>query len=299
MHTPCEMRSKEFTMAAMPPRKPSATVVAPRQPPVQPTQPEEVDPAAAAEDGSPDESYLNYGASAKQAVKNSQEANAFRGYREFFITKKDMTAAAQKGEQGVTARVHFIRNYANPLENVSVPRCTIKTQQGFDSYTSPGADCALAAAGVPVSIRPVYLMIDHRTYAKKDNTTGCDDLKLFIPPPNFMGIMENAIKNLAENLGVDPSQVDITKHEAKLSKIASGRNTTWAVDFVIQPKGLSKIAVENITKGFGTDGYKKTLAKWLAPNPRYMISRGGNYIMPPRQPQQGSVAQHGNEEPPY
>lgn len=286
-------------MPALPPRKIPATVQAPRQPPVQPTQPEEVDPAAAAEDGSPDESYLNYGQTAKQAVKNSQEANAYRGYREFFITKKDMTAAAQKGEAGVTVRVHFIRNYANPNENVSVPRCTIKTQQGFDSYTSPGDDCALAAAGVNVSIRPVYLMIDHRTYTKRDNTTGTDDLKLFIPPPNFMGIMENAIKNLAENLGVDPSAVDITKHEAKLSKIASGRSTTWAVDFVIQPKGLSKIAMENMAKAFGTEGYKKTLAKWLAPNPKFMISRGGRYTMPPRQPAQGTAADHGNEEPPY
>ena len=281
-------------MPSLPPRK----AVPPRQPPAQPTGPEEVD-SSAADDGSPDESYLNYGASAKQAVKNSQEANAFRGYREFFITKKDMAAAAQKGEQGVTVRVHFIRNYANPQENVSVPRCTIKTANSFDSYTSPGADCALAAAGVPVSIRPVYLLIDHRTYAKKDNTTGCDDLKLFIPPPNFMGIMENAIKNLAENLGVDPSAVDITRHEAKLSKIASGRNTTWAVDFVIQPKALSKVAVDNIAKGFGTDGYKKTLAKWLAPNPKYMISRGGHYTAPPRQAAQGQVADHGNEHPPY
>lgn len=282
----------------MPPRKVPVTVVAPRPPPAQPTEPEEVDPSAA-DDGSPDESYLNYGASAKQAVKNSQEANAFRGYREFFITKKDMAAAAQKGEQGVTVRVHFIRNYANPLENVSVPRVTLKTQTGFDSFTSPSADCALAAAGCPVSIRPVYLLIDHRVYQKKDNTTGSDDLKLFIPPPNFMGIMENGIKNLAENLGVDPAAVDITKHEAKLSKIASGRNTTWAVDFVIQPKALSKVAVDNIAKGFGTDGYKKTLAKWLAPNPKYMISRGGHYVMPPKQPQQGSVAQHGDDAPPY
>lgn len=286
-------------MPALPPRKIPATVAAPRQPPAQPTQPEEVDPSAAA-DGSPDESYLNYGNAAKQAVKTSQEANAYRGYREFFITKKDMAAAQQKGEAGVTVRVHFIRNYANPNENVSVPRVTIKTQQGFDSFTSPADDCALAAAGCNVSIRPVYLLIDHRTYAKKDNTTGTDDLKLFIPPPNFMGIMENAIKNLAENLGVDPSAVDVTKHEAKLSKISSGRSTTWAIDFVIQPKGLSKIAVDNIAKAFGTDGYRKTLAKWLAPNPKYMISRGGRYTLPPKNPQQpGQAADHANEEPPY
>jgi hypothetical protein len=265
-------------------------------PPPRPAAPPAAE-TSAADDGSPDESYLAFGEKAKTAVKISQEANAYRGYREFYITKKEISAAQAKGENGVTVRVHFLRNYANPAENVSVPRCTIKSHDGFDSFTSPGDDCALAAAGVPVSIRPVYVLIDHRTYLRRDNTTGSDDLKLFIPPPNFMGVMENAIKNLAENLGVAPGQVDVTKYEAKVTKISQGRSTTWAVDFVLQPKGLSKVAMENIAKAFDKEGYRKVLAKWLAPNPRYMISRGGKYTMPPKA---ASVpAESENEAPPY
>lgn len=269
----------------IPPRR---LVPAPRPPqPPPPEQPEQPEDAAPADD-TPDESYLAFGQQAQERIKVGQEANAPRGYREFFVTKAEVAAAKTKGEVP-TVRVHFVRNYAKLEENVSVPCCTIMVQGRPTRYTSAGDDCALAAAGVPVSIRPAYLLIDHRVYTKQDQTKGTDDLKLWIPPPNIMGIMQNAIKNLAENLGVDQSQVDITKHEAKLSKIGEGRSTTWAIDFVIQPRALSKTAVENITKAFGTDGVRKTLAKWLAPNPRYRISKGGTYVMPPRQPRSGGA----------
>jgi hypothetical protein len=285
--------AKENDMPSMPvPRRQPPPTQPPREPP-----PQDDDQQEGAADGSPDESYLSFGGQAKEHVKTYQEANAFRGYREFFITKTEMQKAKEKNEQGVTARVHFIRNYANPKETVAVPRCTIMLNGRPTSFTSAGNDCALAAAGVPVSMRPVYLLIDHRQYKKQDNTVACDDLKLFIPPPAVMGIMENAVKNLAENLGVDPSQVDITKHEAKLTKVASGRSTTWAIDFVIAPKALSKTATDNIAKAFGELGYQKTLLKWMAPNPKYRISKGGTYRLPPKQ---GSA--HGSEDdesPPY
>lgn len=269
----------------MPPPRPAAPPAATQEPDTQ------------ADDVPVEEGFLNFGTQAQQAVHNSQEANQFRGYREFFITKGEVEDAAKRGEAGCTVRAHFVRNYANANENVSVGRCSISVGQNrSESYTSAGSDCALAAAGVPVSVRPVYVLVDHRVYQKKDGTKGTDDVKLWIPPPNILSVMENAIKNLCENTGIDRLAIDITKYEAKITKIGVGTKTTWAIDFMVKPVPLSKAAQDSIAKTL-EKGYKATMAKWLAPNPKYMISRGGTYVRPPKH--SGSFADAGSESVPY
>jgi hypothetical protein len=282
-------RMRQGHTMPIPPRRPTPASAKP--PPARvPTE----DELQEAEEDVPD--YLMTGGKAETAVKESAQARGSAGF-EFFITTKEMDAAKKRGENGVTVRVHFIRNYADTEEKVSVPRCTIKENGRFASYTSPGNDCALAAAGVNVSIRPVYLLVDHRSYKRQDGSVSKDQVKFWIPSPPLMAIMDAAIANLCENTGEDPKTIDIRKYEAKITKIGEGRNTAWSIDFVVRPTGLSQEAIENVKKFYGDLSYRQKLGKLLAPNPRYMLSRGGSYVKPSNVPQGGGAAD--GDEPPF
>jgi hypothetical protein len=142
------------------------------------------------------------------------------------------------------------------------------------------------------------VLIDHRSYSRKDGTVSTDEVKLWVPAPTMLGIMQNAIRNLAENLQCEPSAVDITKYEAKISKMGEGRSTTWAINFSLAPRALSKVAVDAIAKTFGERGYKQTMMMWLAPNPKFLISRGGSYVMP-RKGQSAGPTPASDDEPPF
>lgn len=242
-------------------------------------------------------SFMTFGGQAKAQARASAEPSFVP---EFFITKAEVAAAKAKGEPGVTVRVHFMRNYAKEAENIVVPRVSVMEAGNWKSYTSAGDDCAIVQAGVRPQMKPVYVLADHRMILdKQTNQKVCDRIRLFIAPSIFVGLMDSAVKNLAENLGVDPSTIDITKYEARLTKIGEGRSSSWSLDFAVQPKALSQTALNNYAKTF-KDGYIETLTKWLAPSDRYLISKGGRYIKPARNANDAAQGGgDGGDEPPY
>jgi hypothetical protein len=230
-----------------------------------------------APDDTADESFLSFGKQAHDRVKSSAEHRAF--HPEFFITAAETEAAAKRGEPGASVRVHFAVNYTDDENYICVPRVTVKENGKFRSYTSSGTDCAIAAAGIPVSNRPCYLVVDHRQFKRKDGSISQDEVKLWMPPPATAGIMQNAMVNLAENLGIEIPDLDVTRYEAKITKVGTGRQTTWAIDFIARERPMAQSALDKIDK-FLEGGYRQTMARILAPSPKYMISKGGRFTKP-------------------
>jgi hypothetical protein len=171
---------------------------------------------------------------------------------------------------------------------VAVPRVTIPAGQGrFDSFTSPGADCAIAAAGVGVAICPVFVLVDHRQFSKKDGSKHTDSVKLWIPRPGISGLMKTAIETLCEDLECDADEVDLRNYELRITKTGTGRGSNWALNFFSRNEKPWQAAWNDpLMKFMGIDhlpttaDYRAFMAKILAPNPKYMISRGGVYHKP-------------------
>jgi hypothetical protein len=94
--------------------------------------------------------------------------------------------------------------------------------------------------------------------------------------------------------------VDITKYPAKITLTGTGTKSQWIIDFIVKPQQLSQEAINNIHKfcdGNGDAGYKAKLHKILAPDPRFLISKGGTYVKPVKYDTQ--AAADGGDEPPY
>lgn len=246
------------------------------------------------------ESYMSFGDDAGKRVTEYQQHASRPRTREFFITTKEVTA----GNGQATIRVHFAVNYADKRFHIAVPRVTIPSVHAgqFDSFTSPGADCAIAAAGITPSIRPVYVLVDHRQYVTKEGKPGADDVKLWIPQPSILGLVDNAINDLAEVVGCERSKLNLLKYEAKITKVGTGRRSAWNVSIVPKEKSMAPDTLDKINKFFGAEGraftyddYRKRMTAILAPDPKYMISKGGTYVKkatgPTPMPEDG--------EPPY
>jgi hypothetical protein len=243
---------------------------------------------------------MSFGDDAGKRVTEYQQHASRPRTREFFITTKEVTA----GNGQATIRVHFAVNYADKRFHIAVPRVTIPSVNAgqFDSYTSPGADCAIAAAGITPSIRPVYVLVDHRQYTTKEGKPGADDVKLWIPQPSILGMVDNAINDLAEVIGCDRSKLNLIKYEAKITKIGTGRRSAWNVSFVPKEKFMAPDTLDKINKFFGAEGraftyddYRKRMTAILAPDPKYMISKGGSYVKKAAPVASGD----GGDEPPY
>lgn len=264
-----------------------------RQPPAPPSkimQPSEEETASSdVDDSTPD--YLLSGDDAKKRVQDSAQPKNF--LREFFITANEVKAGNGQAE----VRVHLCANYADKKYQVAVPRCTIKDGKLFRSYTSVQGDCALAAAGVAVSVRPVFVVMDHRQFTRKDNSTGKDDIKFWIPQPSHLGLMTTAIKNLAESLGEEPENINVMDYVLKITKVGEGRRSTWAFNFIAKKMPLNPVQKAAVDKFF-EKGYRQTLSKYLAPDPKYMISKGGSYVKP-TEAARGGHQDDGDDAPPF
>lgn len=274
------------------PRKGATMPIPPRRLPVRRPAPEtepetdqeteaEVDTDTPAEEA--DTSYLSTGSDAKKRVKDYQEHVSRPRARELFITQAEIEA----GEGSCTVPAHFCVNYADEQWAVSAPFITLREGTKFNRYLSPGnGDCALQAGGLQPSIRPVYLVIDHRKYKKQDGTMGGDDVRLWVPPAGTIGLLESAVNMLRDNLGVS-GPLDITNYELRITKSGKGRKTTWAVAFLAREKPMAgpwRAAINKFILGeklakerkFTLEDYRRFLAKLLAPDPRWLLSKNGN-----------------------
>lgn len=248
----------------------------------------------------PGSDFLFTGSAAKARV--AQSAEGFSGAREFFITTKELEAArAKTGTASVTVNIHFCKDVSKPEHYICVPRVGAKEGPNFRSYTAAGggSDCAICAAtGKQPSMCPVFVILDHRTFKRQDGSVGGNEVKLWIPRPAMAGIFTQAVKTLAENLGCTPDQVDVTQHVAQITKVGTGRSSTMTINFLVKRNPMSNADVNTFNKVF-KDGYMETLRKWLAPNPRYMISKGGTYIAPATTNTAGRFGGDGGDEAPY
>jgi len=285
-------------MASLPTRPAAAPRTLPGRPVTPPAAaaPTAAKPPAAAAEAV---SYLSFGDEASKRVTEYQQHASRPRAREFFITTKEVTA----GGGQATMRVHFAVNYADKRFHIAVPRVTIPgaTPGTYDSFTCPGPDCAIAATGIMPSIRPVYILVDHRTYATKEGKPGGDDVKLWIPQPSILGLVDTCINDLCETLGIDRTALDLTRYEGKITKVGVGRRSAWSVSIIAKEKPLSKESLDRINKFFGAEGrqftfadYRKQMQSLLAPDPRYMISKGGSYAG-----KAPVAAVPGEDEPPY
>ncbi len=245
---------------------------------------DEDDSAVAPTSDMPSDDMLSFGEDADQRIKNYQESAGRPRTLEFFITKKEVSAGGGKA----SARVHLAFNYADKKYKVSAPFVTIKTAGGFDTFPSPGEDCAIAQAGVNPSVKPIYILVDHRSYVDKEGNQRSDLVKKWIPAAGIASLMEDAIENLCENLGEDRSNIDLRNYELSITKSGTGRQTSWSLAFIVKKKAMTSDHVERIGKFFGNEEgeypdyaqYVAFLKKMLQPDPRYMISKGGKYVKP-------------------
>lgn len=276
----------------MPPplrRVPSAATIRATSPVQQPAPQEQRPPA-----GVPD--FMFTGARAAAVTKASADGTD-RGAPEFYITSKEMAAAkAATGSPVVTVLAHFYKDYSKAANFISVPRVTIKQGEQFKSFTSAGAgsDCAIVAAtGKQPRSCPVFVLVDHRKYTRQDGSQVSDSVKLWIPAPNLLSVLNQAVQDLAANLGCGVDQVDITQHEARITRSGTGTTTVWGISFLVARKPLAHDVRAKVDKVFNdAGGYMALLTKWLAPADRYTISKGGVYAVP-------SFNGQGSEEPPY
>lgn len=282
----------------MPPplrRVPSAATIRGTAPLPQDQVPQEPRPAASPA-GIPD--FMFTGTKAAAVTKASADGTD-RGAPEFYITTKETLAAkAATGNPAVTVHAHFYKDYSKAANFISVPRVTIKQGDKFKSFTSAGAgsDCAIVAAtGKQPRSCPVFVLIDHRKYTRQDGTQVSDSVKLWIPSPNLLSVLNQAVQDLAANLGCGVDQVDITQHEARITKSGSGTSTVWGISFLVARKTIAPEVRAKADKMFNdAGGYMALLSKWLAPADRYTISKGGVYAVPPVYSAAG-----GGDEPPY
>ena len=245
--------------------------------------------------------WMTTGEDADKRINDYQKEVSKPRAREFFITTKEVNDAQGRA----TVRAHFALNYADPDYRIAVPRITIKEGGNFNSYTSPPGDCALAAGGQRPSVRPVYLLIDHRTYTTRDGKEGGDDVRLWIPMPSVQGLVDQAIDDLCETLGKERDTLNLTEYEAKITKAGTGRRSTWAVSFIARSKPLPMAVQEKIGKFFRNESgklptmsqYKTHMREVLAPDPRYLLSRGAKPYVEAQVPVDAGKA--GDEEPPY
>jgi len=271
--------------------------------PVQPIDPVENDAPA-------DDDWLSTGADVDKAVKEAKASSRPR-VNEFFFVKGeqegvvDQHTGRKKAEGSASAYVHFAVNYADEAYKTVIPRITIKENGRYNSYTSPGPDCAIRqATGQNPSLRPVYLLVDHRSYTSQEGKTYVDTVKTWIPAASVMDLVDLAIDNLADALSMDRDDLDITQYKAKVTKSGYKRKSVWSISFVPKEEEYSDEAWERVGMFFlgkdefdadpdldeiTPDMHAQKVRKLLAPDPRYMLSKGGSYTVPnaPNNPNAG------------
>ena len=223
-------------------------------------------------------SFLSYGKDAAKRVTDYQKHASRPRAREFFITKKEIEAA----NGNCTVRVHFVVDYSKKEWQVAAPFVTLKVGQHYDQFVCAGADCALVAGGKHEVVKPVYYVVDHRSYETKDGKKGSDDIKQWTPPAAVKGLIENAIAELAEDEELSIENIDLRNYEARITKSGTGRGSSWGVSFARKSRPMAKDIVDKIGKFFGCKGtpslqeYRTHLGKLLQPDPKWMLSRNGN-----------------------
>ena len=256
-----------------------------------------------------------------ESYARQQAAQRAREVREFFITKKEL-AASPTGN--VEVRTHLCINYAETSSSgdfyniVATPSVVIPAGSGrFNTFTSPeNGDCAFRAAGLNPYLKPLFVIMDHRSVKSKDGKkTYKDNVRAWRPGTGQIGQMRQAIRNLAENLGFDPDdsstydQIDVRDHICKITKLGAGKRSTWSIDFLVAKTPLTEEQKKNIARWFGLEVdkgqttvtrkiYMDKMRQILAPDDRYLISKGGKYI-PPNNNASSSYEQDTTEEPPY
>lgn len=293
---------------AAPPRRAPSKKPAPE--PRGPDEAEDPDDIADAED------FMMGDGQAAKRIQEQEEARANR-VREFYVRKADVDASPTGN---VECRVHCLVNYAerdgeNYINIVSAPRVQIPQERGFRIFTSPdNGDCAFREAGLNPGIRPCFIIQDHRQFKARDGRTFQDDIKQFNPPGKCIAMMKAAIRDLCENLDVDPDDpdevneyVDVRDHVLKITKLGSGRGSGWSFSFVVKPCPPTEEQLKRIANFFGKpedDPYpdrKEYIAKMkkiLSPDPKYLLSKGGKYVKPTR-PATDPNAGGSDEEVPY
>jgi hypothetical protein len=282
----------------MPPRRTAQTRQAPPEPKATTPEPE----TETLEQATPESpaSYLSFGESAEKKIKEDA-ARVRLAHWEFFVTRKELDRAENKT---VIVQATLAFPYTRTDYAVAVPRVSIKTPNGFESYTSPPGDCAIAAAGITVMVRPLFFLIDHRTFDRKDGTKGSDQVKGWLPSSNMIGIMKGAMSQLADDVGIPFDKLDIRNHRLRITASMTGRRIAYAVSF--SPKATQFNYSDAVAKFMRTKQYptlfeyQAFVSKLLAADPRYMISRGGTYQKPvSRQPAEGESEHTGGDEPPF
>lgn len=225
--------------------------------------------------------FLAFGDRSQEQVANYREQVSTPFVREFFISSKEIAASP---DDKVTARVHLLFDYTQKEWNASAPFINLMDGIKPKLILSPGGgDCALQAGGMSPSIRPIYFLMDHRTFKTKDGKVGTDGVKVWIPASNVAGLLGTAIADLRENLGTkDEDDLDITGYELKVTKTGVGRKSSWALAFTARRKPLVPVQKEAVSKYFGVEGnlsigdYRRYLGKIIRPNPQYLLSKNGN-----------------------
>ena len=290
-----------------------------RKAPVEPQVDEKDYEEESFEDSISSEDFLMTGDQAETYAKQ-QAAERAREVREFFITKKEL-AASPTGN--VEVRTHLCINYAEVSDSgdfhniVATPCVTIPAGGGrFKTFTSPeNGDCAFRAAGLQPYLKPLFIIMDHRPFKSKDGKkTYKDNIRAWRPGTGQIGQMRQAIRNLAENLGLDPDDpdtfrsLDVRDHVCKITKLGAGKRSTWSIDFLVAKTPLTKEQKEGIAKWFGLDVekgqvkvtrkiYMDKMRRILAPDDKYLISKGGTYTPPNSNHASSSTEEV--EEPPY
>lgn len=276
--------------------RPRSRRAPPRQPNLAPESEDAPEPYEA-DDDTPfeDASWLMSDSQAEKRVKEQEERQANR-VREFYVSSRDVQESANGS---VEVRTHTVVNLAkregdNYINVISAPRVQIPEGKGFRIYTSPdNGDCAFREAGMNPGIRPCFLILDHRKYITRDGRRFQDDIKQFNPAGKCIAMMKAAIRDLCENLDVDPDDpeavnknVDTRDHVLKITKLGTGKGSGWSLSFVTKKAPLTEEHTKKIKNFFGTDDmpsrkeYLAKMRKILAPDPKYLISRGGKYVKP-------------------
>ena len=233
------------------------------------------------EDDGGDSGFLAFGDRSQEQVAQYREQVSTPFVREFFISGKEIAASS---DDKVTARVHLLFDYTQKDWNASAPFINLMEGNRPKLMLSPGnGDCALQAGGLNPSVRPIYFLMDHRTFKTKDGKTGTDGIKIWIPASNVAGLLGTAVADLRENLGVEEEDdLDITEYELKITKTGVGRKSSWALAFTARHKPLDQDQKDAVIKYFGFAGfprlqeYRQYLGKIIRPNPQYLLSKNGN-----------------------
>ena len=241
-------------------------------------QPEETEDLH--DDTEDDAGYLAFGEKADEQIAQYREQVATPFVREFFISSKEIAAS---DDDMVTVRTHLLFDYTQKAWNSSAPFITVMENNRPVLCLSPGDDCALQAGGLSPSIRPIYVLMDHRKFKTKQGATGSDNVKVWIPPSGVTALLSAAVLDLKDNLGLDAEDhVDISRYELKITKSGTGRKSTWALAFTAREKPLTDEQLETACEFFKTETLpdvptvRKTLGSMFKPNPKYLLSRNGN-----------------------